>query len=112
MVSCKWVYKVKTNADGSLERHKARLVARGSSQEFGSDYDETFSPVVRTESIRSLSAMSVQRGLKLHQVDVSTAFLNGELEEEVYLAQPEGFICPGKETLVCKLKKSIYGLTL
>ena len=109
-VGSKWVFKAKTNADGHIERYKARLVAQGYSQKFGTDYDETFSPVVRLESVRTLIAMSVQQGLQLHQVDVTTAFLNGELEEEVYMRQPEGFVIPGKEHLVCKLTKSIYGL--
>ena len=109
-VGSKWVFKAKTDADGHVERYKARLVAQGFSQKFGTDYDETFSPVARLESVRALIALSVQQGLKLHQVDVTTAFLNGELEEEVYMKQPEGFVVPGKEHLVCKLKKSIYGL--
>ena len=109
-VGSKWVYKVKTGADGSVERYKARLVAQGYTQKFGTDYDETFCPVVRMESLRSLIALSVQFGLQLHQVDVTTAFLNGELEEEVYMQQPRGFVFEGKENLVCKLKKSIYGL--
>lgn len=109
-VGSKWVFKAKTNADGHIERYKARLVAQGFSQKFGTDYDETFSPVVRLESVRTLIATSVQQGLQLHQVDVTTAFLNGKLEEEVYMKQPEGFVVPGKEHLVCKLKKSIYGL--
>ena len=109
-VGSKWVYKVKTGADGSVERYKARLVAQGYTQKFGTDYDETFSPVVRMESLRALLALSVQFGLQLHQVDVTTAFLNGELEEEVYMQQPKGFSREGEEHLVCKLKKSIYGL--
>ena len=109
-VGCKWVFKVKHNADGSIERHKARLVAQGFSQRYGVDYDETFSPVVRFESIRTVIALSVQRGLKLHQMDVTAAFLNGELEDEVYMKQPEGFEVKGKEHLVCKLNKSLYGL--
>ena len=74
------------------------------------DYDETFSPVVRFESIRTVVALAVQRGLKLHQMDVISAFLNGELEDEVYMKQPEGFAVRGKERLVCKLNKSLYGL--
>ena len=74
------------------------------------DYDETFCPVVRLESLCMLIALSVQQNLKLQQVDVTTAFLNGSLEEEVYMRQPEGFEAKGKEHLVCKLKKSIYGL--
>ena len=82
-VGCKWVFKIKHKADGSVERYKARLVAQGYSQRYGIDYDETFSPVVRFESIRTVVALSVQRGLKLHQIDVTSAFLNGELEDEV-----------------------------
>ena len=110
MVGSKWVYRVKTGADGSVERYKARLVAQGYTQKFGTGYDETFSPVVRMESLRALLALSVQFGLQLHQVDVTTAFLDGELEEEVYMQQPKGFSREGEEHLVCKLKKSIYGL--
>ena len=98
------------NADGTLERYKARLVAQGCTQIFGLDYEETFSPVVRFESIRCLLAMATQHKLCLHQMDVSTAFLHGELSEEVYLKQPEGFVESGKENLVCRLKRSIYGL--
>ena len=109
-IGSKWVFRVKHNVDGSVERHKARLVAQGFSQKYGVDYDETFSPVVRFESLRTLIALSVQRGLKLHQMDVNTAFLNGELEEEVYMRQPEGFVVKEKEHLVCKLNKSLYGL--
>ena len=109
-VGCKWVFKIKHNADGSIERYKARLVAQGYSQRYGVDYDETFSPVVRFESIRTVIALSVQRGLKLHQIDVTSAFLNGELEDEVYMKQPEGFEVEGKEDLVYKLNKSLYGL--
>ena len=111
-VGSKWVFKVKTGADGSVERYKAQLVAQGYTQKLGNDYDETFCPVVyvRHESIRVLLALCVQYGLKLHQVDVTTAFLNGNLEEEVYMAQPEGFVSEGAQHLVCKIKKSIYGL--
>jgi len=109
-VGSKWVFKLKVSADGSVERHKARLVAQGFSQKFGADYDETFCPVVRLESLRTVIALAVQNGLKLHQVDVTTAFLNGELEEEVYMKQPKGFVAKGQEHLVCKLKRSIYGL--
>ena len=109
-VGSKWVFKTKRGADGTVERHKARLVAQGYSQQYGQDYDETFSPVVRFESLRTVIAFAVQHGLELHQMDVTTAFLNGELKEEVYMRQPEGFAAKGKEDLVCKLKKSIYGL--
>ena len=109
-VGSKWVFKTKRSANGTVERHKARLVAQGYSQRHGQDYDETFAPVVRFESLRTVIALAVQNGLKLHQMDVTTAFLNGELREEVYMKQPEGYAVEGKEELVCKLRKSIYGL--
>ena len=109
-VGSKWIFRVKTDADGQVEWYKAWLVAQGFSQKFGTDYDETFCPVVRLESVRTLIAMSVQLDLKLHQVDVSTAFLHDELEEEIYMRQPEGFITPGQEHLVCKLKRSTHSL--
>ncbi|CAB4028654.1 Hypothetical predicted protein, partial [Paramuricea clavata] len=109
-VGSKWVFRVKTDADGTVETHKARLVAQGFSQTFGDDYDETFSPVARFESVRTVIALAAQHGLKLHQMDVTTAFLNGDLKEEVYMKQPEGFIDKGKEHLVCRLRRSICGL--
>lgn len=109
-VGSKWVFKLKVGPDGMVHRHKARLVAQGFSQKYGLDYDETFSPVVRFESLRTVIGLAVQNGLKLHQMDVTTAFLNGELDEEVYMKQPEGFATKGQEDLVCKLKRSIYGL--
>lgn len=109
-VGSKWVFKRKTGADGAVLRYKARLVARGFSQELGRDYDETFSPVVRGESIRTLLALANREDMLLHQMDVTTAFLNGKLEEEVFMQQPEGYEERGKEHQVCKLHKSIYGL--
>ena len=108
-VGCKWVFKRKTNADGSIERYKARLVAQGFSQKAGEDYDETFCPVVRFESVRSVIAMAAQHDLMLHQMDVTSAFLNGDLQEEIYLSQPKGFEVEDR-SLVCKLNKSLYGL--
>ena len=109
-VGSKWVYKVKTGADGSVQRYKARLVAQGFTHQYGTDFDETFCPVVRQESLQLLMALSVRYGLSIHQVDVTTAFLNGMLEDEVYMQQPKGFECPGKEEFVCKFNKSIYSL--
>ena len=101
----RWVFKVKTNADGSIERCKACLVALGYSHKEGLDYDETFSPVVRSESVRSVIALAAMNGLSLHQMDVTTAILHGDLEEVVYMKQPEGFITQSQEHLVCQLKK-------
>ena len=109
-IGCKWVFKVKHGSDGKVERFKGRLVAKGYAQKYGIDYDETFSPVVQFSSIRALTALAVQNDMLIHQMDVVTAFLNGKLDEEIYMEQPEGYVQPGKENLVCKLKKSLYGL--
>ena len=104
-VGSKWVFKLKTDSNGSVERHKARLVAQGFAQKHGLDYDETFSPVIRFESLQTVIALAVQNDLKLNQMDVTTAFLNGELDEEVYTHQPEGYVTEGQEHLVCKQKQ-------
>ena len=109
-ISCKWVFKVKHDESGKVERFKGRLVAKGFLQKYGIDYDETFSPVVRFSSILALLAFGVSRQMLIHQMDVVTAFLNGTLDEEIYMQQPEGYVEPGKEGLVCRLKKSLYGL--
>ena len=109
-IGCKWVFKVKHDVDGRVERFKARLVAKGYAQKYGIDYDEIFSPVVRFSSIRFLLAFAVQHDLLIHQMDVKTAFLNGKLNEEIYMQQPEGYVKPGEEHLVCKIEKSLYGL--
>ncbi|KAK4325723.1 hypothetical protein Pmani_003666 [Petrolisthes manimaculis] len=91
-LKCRWVFKKKILSNGSVERYKARLVAQGCSQKFGIDYDETFCPVARFESVRTVLALASQRGMKLHHMDVTTAFLNGTLMEEVYMKQPDGFV--------------------
>ena len=109
-IKCKWVFKIKRGSDGSVDRFKGRLVAKGYAQQYGVDYDETYSPVVRFSSVRVLLAFAMDNDLLVHQMDVVSAFLNGTLEEEIYMEQPEGYMQPGTETLVCKLKRSLYGL--
>ena len=107
-VGVKWIYKVKRNSTGEITRHKAHLVAKGYSKKKGKDYDEVFSPVARAESIRNLIALSAQFKWKVHHLDVKSAFLNGEIEEEIYVYQPEGFIKKGKEDYLLRLKKALY----
>jgi hypothetical protein len=110
VVTSKWLYKIKHAADGSVEKFKARFVTRGFSQKEGIDYDEIFALVARYTSIRIIISLASIFDWKLHQMDVKTAFLNGEVEQEVYIEKPEGFVIHGKESHVCKLKKALYGL--
>jgi hypothetical protein len=110
VVSSKWMYKIKHVADGSIEKYKARFVARGFSQKEGIDYEEMFAPVARYTSIRTIIALAAKMKWKLHQMDVKTAFLNCVIEEEVYIEQPQGFEVEERKTHVYKLKKSLYGL--
>ena len=105
-----WVFKRKYKEDGSIERYKARLVAKGYSQRYSVDYHETFSPAVIFDTLRTLLSFAVQNNLLIDQMDVTTAFLNGYLDEEIYMEQPPGHAEKGKENLVCKLKRSLYGL--
>ncbi|WVZ82658.1 hypothetical protein U9M48_029900 [Paspalum notatum var. saurae] len=107
-ITCKWVYKVKTRSDGSLERYKAHLVARGFQQEHGRNYDETFAPVAHMITVRALLAVASIREWSISQLDVKNAFLNGELREEVYMQPPPGYSV--SEGMVCRLRRSLYGL--
>ncbi len=109
-IECKWVFKAKKGSNGDIKRYKARLVAKGFAQKYGIDFDETFARVVRYSSIRTLLAYAVQNDMFIHQMDVVTAFLNGNLDEDIYMYQPAGYIQPGKEKMVCNLKKWLYGL--
>jgi hypothetical protein len=109
-IGSKWVFKKKFCADGSVERYKARLVAKGYSQVEGIDYGEIFSPVAKLTSIRFLLSLAASYDLEIEQMDVKTTFLHGDLEEEIYMSQPEHYIVKGKESWVCRLKKSLYGL--
>ena len=103
VVGCKWVFRRKHDSDSCIASYKARLVAQGFSQTKGVDYDETFSPVVRFESVRGILALSANLGLEVHQMDVSCAFLNGFLTEEIYMTQPPEFISKGQEELEARL---------
>ena len=109
-IGCKWIYKKKRGIDGKVETFKARLVAKGYTQKEGVDYEETFSPVAMLKSIRILLSIAASLDYEIWQMDVKTAFLNGYLEESIYMVQPEGFIAKGQEQKVCKLLRSIYGL--
>src|SRR3954467_11397913 len=109
-VGCKWVFKKKLRPDGTIEKYKARLVAKGYTQKEGEDFFDTYSPVARLTTIRVLLSLAASHGLLVHQMDVKTTFLNGELDEEIYMEQPDGFVVYGQEVKVCKLVKSLYGL--
>ena len=110
VVGSGWVYKVKKNEDGSVHRFKARFVAQGYTQARGTDYKEIFSPVAKHTSLRTLLALANEHDLEIHQMKVKTAFLNGELDYDIYMSQPERFVNEDKPNYVWKLKRSIYGL--
>lgn len=108
-IGCKWVFKVKHNPDGTVSRHKARLVTKGFHQQPGFDFTETFSLVIKHVTIRAVLSIALSSGWSIKQLDVNNAFLNGDLHEEVYMSQPPGFH-KGSSSTVCRLKKSLYGL--
>ena len=104
------MYKTKLNFDGSVNKHKTRLVVKGYSQQYGIDFLETFAPIARYDTIRLLIALATQKGWKIHQLDVKSAFLNGYLQEQIFIEQPEGYVINGSEDKVYLLKKVLYGL--
>jgi len=108
IVSCRWIFKLKLESDGTIKRYKARLVARGFSQTKGIDYFETFAPVVRYESVRIILSIAAKHNMELMQFDIKTAFLNSPIEEDIYMQQPEGY--EDGSNRVCHLKRGIYGL--
>jgi hypothetical protein len=110
VIGCKWVFKLKRRADGSVERHKARFVAKGFHQHAGLDYGETYSPVVKPTTIRTVLSIAHSAGWSLKQIDIQNAFLHDFLSEDVYMVQPPGFINPNCPQHVCKLQKALYGL--
>ena len=110
VIGVKWVFRTKLNADGTINKHKARLVVKGYAQVFGVDFSETFALVARLDTIRLVLALAAQKSWKVFQLDVKSAFLNGYLQEEIYVEQPEGFAVTGHEDKVYILKKALYGL--
>jgi hypothetical protein len=110
IVGCKWVFRIKRNADGSIERYKARLVAKGFHQQPGVDYDETYSPVIKPTTVRTILSIAISAGWCVRQIDIQNAFLHGHLSEEVYMTQPPGYNHPQLPNHICKLRKAIYGL--
>ncbi|RVW50500.1 Retrovirus-related Pol polyprotein from transposon TNT 1-94 [Vitis vinifera] len=109
-IGCKWVYKTKENPYGTIQKYKTRLVAKGFHQQAGFDFTETFSPVVKPSTIRVVFTIALSRNWAIKQLDVNNAFLNGDLQEEVFMQQPQGFIDEKNPNLVCRLHKALYGL--
>ena len=109
-IGSKWTYRYKFNGDGDITKHRARLVAQGFSQQPGIDFNETHAPVARFESFRIILALAASEDWDIEQVDIKSAYLNGHLDEEIFMRQPEGFKVPGRETWVLRLFKALYGL--
>eukprot|EP00253_Pinus_taeda_P004375 PITA_04375 len=110
VIGTKWIFKNKLNENGDVIRNKTRLVCKGYAQQEGIDFEETFASIARLEAIRMFLALSSFQKFKVYQMDVKSAFLNGDLKEEVYIEQPDGFILGNDPKLVCKLRKALYGL--
>ena len=108
-IGCKWIFKRKLRTDGTIDKYKVRLVTKRYQQNEGLDFFDTYSPVTRITSIRMLIAIAAIHDFEIHQMDVKTAFLNGDLDEEIYMEQPEGFVVKEQEKKVCRLIKSLYG---
>ncbi|GJU42070.1 putative RNA-directed DNA polymerase [Tanacetum coccineum] len=109
-IGVKWVFKTKLEKDGKIDKHKARLMVKGYAQKKGLDYSEVFAPVTKWDTIRSIFALAAQRGMKVHQLDIKSAFLYGELEETVFVEQPQGYVVQGNEGKVYQLRTALYGL--
>ena len=109
-IGVKWVFKTKLNESGEIDKCKARLVAKGYAQQYGVDYTEVYAPVARLDTIRLVIALAAQEGWSIFQLDVKSAFLHGELSEEVFVQQPQGYEKKGEEHKVYKLNKALYGL--
>ena len=110
VISFKWIYKTKQDVDGNVHKHKKRMVTRGFTQHPGIDFNETFAPVTHMDTIGIVSAIAAQNKWLVYQIDVKSAFLNGYLEEEVYVEKPQGYEVLGQEHKVSILKKALYGL--
>lgn len=109
-IGCKWVFRIKRNPDGTISKYKACLVAKGFLQQYGKDYFDTFSPVTKPVTIRTVLSIALSQDWPLRQLDVNNAFLHGTLQEEVYMVQPPGFIHSQYPNHICKLRKSLYDL--
>ena len=110
LIGCKWVFQTKRKADGNVEQHKDRLVAKGFHKQPGVDYDETYSPVVKPTTIHTVLSIAISSGWPLRQIDIQNAFLHGTLTKQVFMTQPPGYHHPSYPHHVCKLQKALYGL--
>jgi hypothetical protein len=108
LVWCRWVYKIKSTVDGQVSRYKARLVSKSFQQVHSIDYDESFAPVAKMDSIHLALAIAAAKAWEVHQIDMKNAFLHGDLSEEIYMQHPQGFV--QDSSLLCPLKKTLYGL--